>query len=65
MCQLLRSRHVSVYFLLESWAVCTPHARCMVHEATPLEGRLEAHDTPVTVTVWCLEVINLPSILCR
>jgi hypothetical protein len=26
MCQLLRGRRVSVYFLLETWAVCTPCA---------------------------------------
>jgi hypothetical protein len=54
-CQLLRDRYVSVYFLLESWAVCTPRTWCTVHEATPLEGRLKAHDTPVTTTVWRLE----------
>jgi hypothetical protein len=30
----------------------------------PLEGRLEAYDTPVTATVWRLRAINLPFILC-
>jgi hypothetical protein len=64
-CQLLCNRCVSVYFLLGSWAVCIPCAWCRVHEATPLEGRLEAHDTPVTATVWRLVAINLSSILCR
>jgi hypothetical protein len=65
MCQLLRGSRVSVYFLLGSWAVCTPRARCTVFEATSLEGRLEAHDAPVTAMVGRLVAINLAPILCR
>jgi hypothetical protein len=54
MCQLLCDRHVSEYFLLGSWTICTPRARCIVHEATLLNGCLEAGETPLTATVWRL-----------
>jgi hypothetical protein len=53
--QLLCDRHISGYFLLESWTVCIPRAWCTVHEATPLNGRLEAKEMPVTAMVWRLE----------
>jgi hypothetical protein len=50
-CQLLHIHHVSDYFILESWTVCIPRARCTVHESTLLNGRLDARETPVTATV--------------